>query len=132
MISTATSSTSGSCEKTRAGTAVKSSAGNGVPRCLTAHDVLVRHKNVDDDDYDDDNDDIDGFLRLSNALHLKDLDQDGYILSEVAREVVSSYSAVYNLGIENRRLEDVLAQTSNGQHVDIQTLLRMLGQKKTR
>lgn len=67
-----------------------------------------------------------GFAKLANALHLKDLDQDGYLLLQDARPVVASYSDIYQLGITESRLETVLAQSSNGQHVDIETLLRTL------
>ena len=72
----------------------------------------------------------DGFQRLANALYMKDVDRDGYLFCDVAKDVVVSYSDIYGLGIEKDRLEDVLAQTSNGQHVDIQTLLRMLNRKR--
>lgn len=92
-----------------------------VAKCIVANDVFICHNDEDDD----------GFTRLANALYLKDMDQDGYLLCETAREVVESYSSVYNLEIKKKRLEDVLAQTSNGQHVDIQTLLRMLSQRKS-
>ena len=67
-----------------------------------------------------------GFAKMANALYLKDTDQDGYLTVMEARPVVLSYSDIYHLGITETKLDEVFSQCSNGQHVDVETLLRMI------
>ena len=130
ISSTVTSSTSGTGNGAKDGAGC--SEGHGAGYGDKSVTISEKNNSIDANGvFRSQNQDEDGFTRLSNALYLKDMDHDGYLLCETAREVVESYSGVYNLGIEIKRLEDVLSQTSNGQHVDIQTLLRMLSQRKT-
>merc|ERR1739838_682460 len=67
-----------------------------------------------------------GFAKMANALYLKDTDQDGYLTVIEAKPVIMSYSDIYHLGITENKLEEVFTQCSNGQHVDVETLLRMI------
>ena len=67
-----------------------------------------------------------GFAKMANALYLKDTDQDGYLTVMEAKPVVLSYSDIYHLGITENKLDEVFTQCSNGQHVDVETLLRMI------
>ena len=67
-----------------------------------------------------------GFAKMANALYLKDTDQDGYLTVMESKPVVLSYSDIYHLGITESKLDEVFGQCSNGQHVDVETLLRMI------
>merc|ERR1739838_1187308 len=67
-----------------------------------------------------------GFAKMANALYLKDTDQDGYLTVMEAKPVILSYSDIYHLGITENKLDEVFSQCSNGQHVDVETLLRMI------
>jgi len=67
-----------------------------------------------------------GFAKMANALYLKDEDQDGYLTVAESRPVILSYSEIYDLGFDEEKIDESLAQCSNGHHVDVETFLHLL------
>lgn len=67
-----------------------------------------------------------GFSKLANALIAKDTDQDGYIQSHDAIATVKTYSQIYKLKLDESVINNAMMTCSNGAHVDVESLTRLL------
>ena len=56
----------------------------------------------------------------------QDTDQDGYLTVMEARPVLLNYSQIYDLGFTDEKMDAAFSQCSNGEYVDVETLLHIM------